>query len=315
MSDLNSPCDTAGTGSNPDSAGRQSGAELVSVVLPTWNRASWLAKAVDAVLRQTHANLELIIVDDGSTDDTPAVVSKIAAGDSRVRYLRIPHQGIASALNAGFSVSRGKYLTWISDDNYYKDDAFALMLRALNDRPEAGVVYCDFDWIDENGQLQSVCALPGPDKLWRQYIIGFCFLYRREVYEAVGDYSPDWPMVEDYEFFLRVREKFPIVHLPNAHPCLCTEHKQRLSHTRWVEGRLQDARIKRAYARSDWERFRVWKLTRYQLALAYYVSGDRARSVRLALADLLFRPTRRTSWGILLDRAPSWLKQLRGGGA
>ena len=103
---------------------------LVSIVLPTYKRAHVLPNAIRSVLNQTYANLELIIVDDNSPDDTPEVVKSFR--DARVKYVRNePNLKLPRALNKGFSLARGTYLTWTSDDNLFADDAIEKMVARL----------------------------------------------------------------------------------------------------------------------------------------------------------------------------------------
>src|SRR5512137_2512935 len=103
---------------------------LVSIVLPTYKRAHVLPHAISSVLNQTYTNLELVIVDDNSPDDTLEVVKLF--NDSRIHYVKNePNLKLPRALNRGFSLARGEYLTWTSDDNLYAPTAIERMVDAL----------------------------------------------------------------------------------------------------------------------------------------------------------------------------------------
>ena len=103
---------------------------LVSIVLPTYNRAHLLGHAIRSVLAQMYRNLELIVVDDNSKDDTPSVVRSF--DDARIRCVRNdPNLKLPAALNRGFSLARGELLTWTSDDNLYAPAAIGKMAAAL----------------------------------------------------------------------------------------------------------------------------------------------------------------------------------------
>ncbi len=183
---------------------------LVSIVLPTHNGARYLRESVDSCLRQTHEHLELIVVNDGSTDETEEIV--LSYQDPRIVYARHhPNRGLPRTLNVGFALAQGDYLTWTSDDNYYADNAIEVMLRALQEtRPRAGMVYCDDYLIDAEGQVVGERRVLPPWKLWRRipWGIGACFLYTREVYERVGDYNPEVFLAEDYEYWWRISLRF-----------------------------------------------------------------------------------------------------------
>src|SRR5678815_3231547 len=107
--------------------------DRVSIVLPTYKRAHVLPGAIASVLSQTHANLELIVVDDNSPDGTRDVVASFR--DPRIRYVRNePNLKLPRALNRGFSLSRGEYLSWTSDDNLYANTAIERMVAVMRDK-------------------------------------------------------------------------------------------------------------------------------------------------------------------------------------
>ena len=190
---------------------------LVSIVLPTYKRAHLLAQAIRSVLAQTYTNLELIIVDDNSPDDTAAVVQSF--DDARIRYVKNePNLKLPRALNRGFSLSRGAFLTWTSDDNLYADNAIEKMIRALQDGA-CDFVYADYYLFAEQdaaGQPLDIHhdKLPGTVQLEKGNHIGACFMYARRVYEAIGDYDPELFLVEDYDYFIRIAQRFTLCHIP-----------------------------------------------------------------------------------------------------
>ncbi|MBD8060442.1 glycosyltransferase [Cellulomonas sp. JH27-2] len=112
---------------------------LVSVVMPTYNRSSQIADAVRSVIAQSHANLELLVVDDGSTDDTEAVVTGFA--DPRVRYLRLAKQGVSSARNAGLAAAKGTFVAYLDSDNTWTTDHLRHLVTFLV-RTGSTLAYC-----------------------------------------------------------------------------------------------------------------------------------------------------------------------------
>lgn len=205
---------------------------LVSIVLPTYNRATRLGRALQHCLQQTYVNLEVIVVDDGSADATPEVVAQFQSEDARVRYVRQDNKGLPAALNAGFQQSRGDYLTWTSDDNWYHDEAIAIMVRALAEQPIVGLVYCDYEAVDGDGHLLRHVHLCEPAKLMRENCVGACFLYRRRVYEVVGNYDVSLFLAEDYDYWLRVRRAFALYHVPDVAPYSYGWHEASLTEKR-----------------------------------------------------------------------------------
>lgn len=94
--------------------------DLISIVLPIYNGEKYMKQSIDSVINQTYANWELLIVDDGSTDNTAAIAREYAEKDNRIKYYKNPqNMRLPKTLNRGFSLATGDYLTWTSDDNYY----------------------------------------------------------------------------------------------------------------------------------------------------------------------------------------------------
>ena len=126
----------------------------VSVVLPTYNGEKYIAKAIESVLKQSYTDFELIIVDDCSTDRTTEIIADYAKQDSRVKVIRNEKNSkLPKSLNNGFKYATGTFYTWTSDDNLYKTDALKVMVSLLEEKPDVGMVYCDYDEIDEEGQI------------------------------------------------------------------------------------------------------------------------------------------------------------------
>ena len=185
----------------------------VSIVLPTYNGASKdLKKSIDSCLAQSFKDLELIIVDDCSSDQTPELIRSYT--DPRIKYIRNERNlRLPKSLNIGFKASRGRYLTWTSDDNFYLPEAIEKLLAILKSR-QAYFVYADY-FAFHNGDISTSerINLLEPDELiWLNCVMG-CFLYSRKVYEEVGDYSEDMELIEDYDYWIRVSRKFQLHHL------------------------------------------------------------------------------------------------------
>src|SRR3989454_3845711 len=115
----------------------------VSVVIPTYDRGRVVGEAIDSALAQSHRHLEVIVVDDGSTDDTAARVGR--RRDRRVRYLRRPHAGVSSARNAGIAAATGDLVSFLDSDDLWKPDKLAAEVAALAGHPAAGGVFSDLE--------------------------------------------------------------------------------------------------------------------------------------------------------------------------
>lgn len=187
---------------------------LISIVLPTYNGSHFIDKSILSCLTQSHHNLELIIVDDASSDDTPNKIAKYAAKDSRIFCIRHEtNRKLPASLNTGFTQAKGEYLTWTSDDNIYRSDALETMLDFLRSHAEIDMVYSDFSIVDEENQLVKFEKVKTPKELLKGNCVGPSFLFRRKVMDVVGPYSEDLILAEDYDYWLRISAHFKMMPL------------------------------------------------------------------------------------------------------
>lgn len=184
-------------------------APLVSVVVATYNMGHYLPNAVRSALAQTYPKLEVIVVDDGSTDDTSAVVQPLLA-DPRVRYVPKPNGGQASAKNRGIQEARGEFVAFLDSDDAWEPDKLALQIPLFLASPRVGVVYARYVEMDEQGRLGQVSTnefhrgqVSGPMLVFN--FIGFSTsVVRRECFSRLGVFRDDLGMGIDYELWLRL---------------------------------------------------------------------------------------------------------------
>jgi glycosyltransferase involved in cell wall biosynthesis len=124
---------------------------LVSVIVPVYNRADVLGETLDSVLAQTYPNIELIVVDDGSKDDTPAVMARYAG---RLIAIHQQNQGLAAARNIGFARSRGKYVAWLDHDDVWMPEKISLQVAFMEQHPDVAITATDFSAFDESGYFE-----------------------------------------------------------------------------------------------------------------------------------------------------------------
>ena len=178
--------------------------KLVSIVLPVYNGEKFLRFSIESVLKQTYQNLELIIVNDCSTDSTEEIALAFKEKDNRVVYIKNEiNSKLPKSLNNGFARAKGDYCTWTSDDNLYHADAIAQMVGHLESNPDVGMVCCDYRIIDKDGNVLREVRV-GEKNLIFANNIGACFLYRSEIAHEVGEYNTNLFLVEDYEYWLRI---------------------------------------------------------------------------------------------------------------
>ncbi|HYL36832.1 MAG TPA: glycosyltransferase [Bryobacteraceae bacterium] len=180
----------------------------VSVILPAYNVAPFVRAAADSVLSQSWTDLELIAIDDGSSDTTAQELEQIR--DARLRLLRRQHQGAAAARNAGLGAARGRYVAFMDGDDRWLEDKLERDIACLDGLPEADLVFSAMRMVDESGRdlgrtirrWQGVLTLR--DLLIENMIGSDTVVMRREVVDRVGCFDEQLPAGSDYDYWLRV---------------------------------------------------------------------------------------------------------------
>ena len=220
---------------------------LISIILPTYNRAEYLAKTIESCLAQTLDNFELIIVDDCSKDNSLKVAQIYAQKDLRIKIIaNQTNQKLPSSLNTGFKEAKGKYFTWISDDNLFCPSALEKMIHYLDTMPEIGLVYADYTLIDDKGKVGSRIYQEAPEFLPIRDCVGACFLYKADIAKQIGEYDTRLFLIEDYEYWLRMGLVTKFFHIKES-LYFYRVHKASLTATRKEEIRKAKIALKKTY--------------------------------------------------------------------
>lgn len=189
----------------------------VSIVLPVYNGEHRVSKAIDSILAQTYKNLELIIVNDCSTDKTSEILKEYERKDPRIKVLNNEiNLNLPKSLNRGFSKVTGDYLTWTSDDNAFNVDAISKMVKYLDEHKDTDMVYCDFDIVELDSTYRSTTKTLEPDEIRYENAVGACFLYTRELAEKAGEYDSELFLAEDYEYWIKAYLNGNLHHIPEV---------------------------------------------------------------------------------------------------
>ncbi|MEN8130475.1 MAG: glycosyltransferase [Pseudomonadota bacterium] len=186
---------------------------LVSAVIPCFNQAHFLSEAIDSLLAQSYSNIEIIVVDDGSTDNTADVVSCYA----NVQLLRQRNSGLAAARNSGIRASQGDYLIFLDADDLLLPNAVEKGFVCLQKHPDSAFASGRYRLLTPDGSAREPHIDTPMDKdpytaLLRGNHIAMhaTVMYRRQVLEVTGGYNASLPVCEDYDLYLRIARQYQI---------------------------------------------------------------------------------------------------------
>mgnify|MGYP000225793700 CR=1 FL=1 len=197
---------------------------LISIVTPTYNRSEFLAEAVNSVLGQTYSNFELLIIDDGSTDDTRELVASYQQ-DPRIRYFYQSNQGQSVARNRGIAESAGDFICFLDSDNAWLPKKLERSLLEFQRFPETQVVYGDSILIDENSAeigkstMKRYSGRITANLLKDNFVSMNTTMTRRHCFEEMGGFNESDRIAEDYELWLRFSTKFEFHYIPEFLGC------------------------------------------------------------------------------------------------
>ena len=281
---------------------------LVSVIIPVHNGASTVRQAIDSAAMQTYPHLEIILVDDGSTDGTLAILQEYAARDPRIRVIAQQNGGVAKARNAGIAASTAEFFAPLDADDMYLPDKISRQVEGLLAAgPDTAAVYCWWVWIDATGAVMDRSprwTIEGHvlEQLMQINFVGCASvpLFRKSAAVEVGGYNSRLgnakPLLgEDWDLMIRIAERHSVVcvpeilmgyrHLPGSMSTAC-QAMWRSQQAVMQHLRQRRPDLKARLFRSSEQRFAMY------LAGQSYRSGKLADAIRWTLRAGLLLPLR-----------------------
>jgi glycosyltransferase involved in cell wall biosynthesis len=182
---------------------------LASIVIPVFNGERYLTDALESALSQTHQNLEVIVVNDGSTDDTASIAARYAQLDPRIKLIQQRNQGLSAARNTGLHHAQGSFVGFLDHDDALDPHKLERQITYLNDHPDCGLVYGDYLWADANLQPLHTVHMDTPPVplgelyLYRNWFTPVVPLLRHTLIERVGGFDEQLHGAEDWDYWLR----------------------------------------------------------------------------------------------------------------
>jgi glycosyltransferase involved in cell wall biosynthesis len=278
---------------------------LVSVVIPTYNRARYIAETLESVLAQAYAPVEVVVVDDGSTDDTRAVVERYVPA---VTYVWQENAERGAARNRGLALARGEFVAFLDSDDVWLPGKLEREVELLRRRPDVGLVYSDTEVIDADGELRRRVRHECHEGwvtehlLRRNFISIGAHLVRADALRAAGGFREDRALAgsEDWEAWVRLSLKVQFAHLPGAFARIRVHPSNTMSDAATMERGMRYAY--ELVSAADYLTPRQRRLlprarakVAFHSAINYCVAGDRKRTWAL-LAEAV-----RCAPGVVLD--------------
>ncbi len=205
----------------------------VSVIIPTYNRATVLEEAVESVLNQTFRNFELLIIDDGSTDHTPQIVEKYR---DKIKYLFQINKGPAAARNFGIQNSEGNFICFLDSDDRWLKNKLDVQVDLIRSDPDIKICYTDEIWMRHGVRVNQKHVHRKYSGWIYQKCLPLCIIspssvmIHREVFDRVGFFDESLIVCEDYDLWLRISRVYPITFIPEPLIIKYGGHRDQLSH-------------------------------------------------------------------------------------
>lgn len=189
-----------------------------SIIIPAYNRKNLLKIAIDSVLYQTFDNFELIIVDDGSHDNTKGILNEFK--DKRIFYVYQHHKGASSARNKGIKLSKGKFICFLDSDDRFRREKLAITFDYIKKHPEYKIFHTEEIWYRDGSYLPQKVYHKKPSGVIFGEALKLCCVsistaaIKKEVFEKIGMFDENMPACEDYDFWLRASARFPVLLIP-----------------------------------------------------------------------------------------------------
>ena len=205
---------------------------LVSVILPSYNRAWTLKDAVDSVLLQDYPNIELIIIDDGSDDDTQEL---LGVYKNKITVLCQENKGVSAARNKGIKASRGKFIALLDSDDAWDKRKISCQMEFFNDHPEALICQTEEIWIRNGKKVNPKVKHKKPSGMIFEQSLHLCLvspssvMMKRQLFDMKGYFNETFLVCEDYDLWLRVSSTLPVFLIDKPYTIKRGGHKDQLS--------------------------------------------------------------------------------------
>lgn len=189
----------------------------VTIVIPVYNGSNYVKKAIDSALAQTYNNIEILVINDGSTDNTEEIVKSYG---KKVKYYKKENGGVSTALNLALKKMTGEYFSWLSHDDEYYNNRIEAMVEEIKKHDDYTILYGDYALINENSELitnvkkNHKMLLDKPEySLLKCHVNGITMLIPKKAFDYAGEFDPKLKCTQDYDMWTRMSKKYKFIHV------------------------------------------------------------------------------------------------------
>jgi len=256
------------------------GFPLVSVIIPTYNRWPMVGEAIESVLNQTFCDFELIVVDDGSTDDTLRGLEKYGPD---IRLLAQSKAGVSAARNSGVSAARGRYLAFLDSDDLWRRKKLEIQTLFMTQNADVEISQTEEIWLRNGIRVNPKARHRKPSGNIFRESLEFCLvspsavMMTRELFERIGGFDESLPVCEDYDLWLRIAVDHRVPLIPSSLIVKRGGHADQLSHSVWGMDRYRVQALQKLLRSGLHGEKRAWTLDALKRKVSVLSQGARKR--------------------------------------
>lgn len=218
---------------------------MISCIIPTYNQCQYISETLDSIYSQDYQDFEIIVVDDGSTDNTLQIVGEYQKKYKKMIVISQHNSKLPTALNTGLKYAMGDYITWISSDSIYLPKAFSVMVHHLDKHKHIGMISTQFKIFgDREIEVHADAGLYNLERMSGGNFIGCCFMFRKACVDKVGYFDPDMICVEDWFYWCKIAQHFPILKIDGTYAAW-RDHSTNMTNTIGKDlGFLNEAKLR-----------------------------------------------------------------------
>ena len=209
---------------------------FLSIIIPTFNRCELLCRALNSVFNQTYSDYEVIVVDDGSTDGTAEMLQK---NFTQVRYFYQPNKGVSASRNKGLEMSMGRWIAFLDSDDEWLPQKLEKQISLLKVKPDYKICHTEEIWVRNGIRVNQMKKHRKTGGWIFPHCLPLCamspssILIHRSVFDSIGNFDTSLPACEDYDLWLRITAKYPVLYMEEPQIKKYGGHDDQLSKKHW----------------------------------------------------------------------------------